>query len=169
MAVGSMVTKLKHAGRPPREVAEAVALRLRDAAGIATVEVAASILTRVPLIGSHLSQLVLAGETLGGATLSRFFALHVVLLPLALIGLVFVHIVALHHVWRLAAACGLWQDEAFLDRLLERQALPAVGGPELFETGDLWQRLQPVSRRTQSRFGRSHRSAIAISIPRREA
>jgi arginyl-tRNA synthetase len=30
----------KPAGRPPREVAEAVALRLRDAAGIATVEVA---------------------------------------------------------------------------------------------------------------------------------
>ena len=30
--------------------------------------------------------------------LNRFFALHVVLLPLLLVALVFVHIVALHHV-----------------------------------------------------------------------
>ena len=31
-------------------------------------------------------------------TLNRFFAFHVILIPLALVGLVFVHIVALHHV-----------------------------------------------------------------------
>ncbi len=33
-----------------------------------------------------------------GATLNRFFSLHVVALPVALLGLVFVHLVALHHV-----------------------------------------------------------------------
>ena len=31
------------------------------------------------------------------ATLNRFFAFHVILLPLVLVGLVFLHIVALHH------------------------------------------------------------------------
>lgn len=63
-----------------------------DHDGVATVEVAASILTRVPWIGSHLSQLVLAGETLGGATLSRFFALHVIVVPLIMVGLIGFHV-----------------------------------------------------------------------------
>ena len=35
---------------------------------------------------------------ISGITLNRFFALHVVAIPLILVGLVFVHLVALHHV-----------------------------------------------------------------------
>jgi ubiquinol-cytochrome c reductase cytochrome b subunit len=63
-----------------------------DRAGVETVDVAATILGRVPVIGSHLMQLVLAGDTLGGATLSRFFALHVIVIPLMMFGLLGVHI-----------------------------------------------------------------------------
>jgi len=43
---------------------------------------------RAPFIGQWLAQLILAGDTLGGATLSRFFALHVFVIP----GLLFVFI-----------------------------------------------------------------------------
>jgi ubiquinol-cytochrome c reductase cytochrome b subunit len=63
-----------------------------DRAGVATVDVAATIVGRVPIVGSHLMHLVLAGETLGGATLSRFFALHVIVFPLIIFGLLGVHL-----------------------------------------------------------------------------
>lgn len=63
-----------------------------DRAGVDTVDVAATILGRTPLIGSYLMELVLAGDTLGGATLSRFFALHVIVFPLIIIGLVGAHV-----------------------------------------------------------------------------
>jgi len=63
-----------------------------DHNGVATVEVAATMLARFPLIGPHLMDLVLAGDTLGGATLSRFFALHVIVFPLLILGLIGVHV-----------------------------------------------------------------------------
>jgi ubiquinol-cytochrome c reductase cytochrome b subunit len=63
-----------------------------DHDGVATVEVAATMLGRFPLVGPHLMDLVLAGDTLGGATLSRFFALHVIVFPLLMMGLMGVHI-----------------------------------------------------------------------------
>jgi ubiquinol-cytochrome c reductase cytochrome b subunit len=59
---------------------------------VATVEVAAMMLGRFPLIGSYLMELVLAGDTLGGATLSRFFALHVIVFPLLILGLIGAHV-----------------------------------------------------------------------------
>jgi ubiquinol-cytochrome c reductase cytochrome b subunit len=63
-----------------------------DHDGVATVEVAATMLGRFPLIGPHLMQLVLAGDSLGGATLSRFFALHVIVFPLLILGLMGFHV-----------------------------------------------------------------------------
>ncbi len=63
-----------------------------DHAGVATVEVAATIVGRFPLIGPQLMELVLAGQSLGGATLSRFFALHVIIFPLLMIGLIGYHV-----------------------------------------------------------------------------
>ncbi len=69
-----------------------------DQDGIWTVAVAALFVDRVPLIGEYLAQFVLAGDTVGGATLSRFFILHVLILPLMLIGVIAVHIyLVLHH------------------------------------------------------------------------
>ncbi|HET6630808.1 MAG TPA: cytochrome bc complex cytochrome b subunit [Woeseiaceae bacterium] len=52
----------------------------------------------VPFIGDTLVEFIRGDYSISDITLNRFFALHVVALPLALIGLVFVHIVALHEV-----------------------------------------------------------------------
>lgn len=52
----------------------------------------------IPVIGDGLAEWVKGDYLISGITLNRFFALHVVAIPLILVGLVFVHLVALHHV-----------------------------------------------------------------------
>uniref|UniRef100_UPI00387A4DA6 cytochrome b n=1 Tax=Psychrobacter namhaensis TaxID=292734 RepID=UPI00387A4DA6 len=52
----------------------------------------------LPVIGDGLAEWVRGDYIISGITLNRFFALHVVAIPLVLVGLVFMHIVALHHV-----------------------------------------------------------------------
>ncbi len=49
-------------------------------------------------IGDALTLWIRGDYIVSGATLNRFFSLHVIALPIALLGLVFVHLVALHHV-----------------------------------------------------------------------
>ncbi len=61
-------------------------------------QVIISLFGAVPVIGETLVEYIKGDYSISDITLNRFFALHVVLLPLALIALVFVHIVALHHV-----------------------------------------------------------------------
>jgi ubiquinol-cytochrome c reductase cytochrome b subunit len=61
-------------------------------------QVIISLFGAIPFIGDALVEYIKGDYSISDITLNRFFALHVVLLPLALIGLVFVHIVALHHV-----------------------------------------------------------------------
>ena len=51
-----------------------------------------SIVGRVPLIGGPLVDLMMGGPMIGGATLSRFFALHVFVIPGTLLVLVAVHV-----------------------------------------------------------------------------
>ena len=46
----------------------------------------------VPLIGDQVKELLLGGPTVGSATLLRFYVLHVAVLPLALVGLVTIHL-----------------------------------------------------------------------------
>jgi ubiquinol-cytochrome c reductase cytochrome b subunit len=55
--------------------------------------IGASIVDRVPGIGNQLRAIMLGGPYIGGATLSRFFALHVFVLPGITIALVGLHIV----------------------------------------------------------------------------
>lgn len=55
--------------------------------------VAGNLLDNVPLVGSMLRRLLLAGDQYNAQTLSRFFILHAAVLPATLIGLIFVHIV----------------------------------------------------------------------------
>ena len=55
--------------------------------------IGASIMSRIPLIGAGLVKLVLGGPIIAGATLSRFFALHVFVVPGLLILFVSLHLV----------------------------------------------------------------------------
>ena len=61
-------------------------------------QVIISLFGAIPYIGESLEVWIRGDYYISGITISRFFALHVVLLPLLLVALVFVHIVALHHV-----------------------------------------------------------------------
>ena len=54
--------------------------------------IGASIVSRVPLIGGWLVDMMLGGPIIAGPTLTRFFALHVFVIPGTLIGLVGLHL-----------------------------------------------------------------------------
>src|SRR6476661_7095273 len=54
--------------------------------------IGASIVGRVPLVGAPLVHLLLGGPIIAGATLSRFFAVHVFVIPGALIALISLHL-----------------------------------------------------------------------------
>jgi ubiquinol-cytochrome c reductase cytochrome b subunit len=54
--------------------------------------IGASIASRIPLVGAPLVHMMLGGPTIGAATLSRFFALHVFVIPALLLGGVGVHV-----------------------------------------------------------------------------
>jgi len=61
-------------------------------------QVIISLFGAIPAVGEAVVEFIRGDYSISDITLNRFFALHVILLPLALVGLVFVHIVALHHV-----------------------------------------------------------------------
>ena len=61
-------------------------------------QVIISLFGAIPGIGEALVEYIRGDYSISDITLNRFFALHVIVLPLALIGLIFVHIVALHEV-----------------------------------------------------------------------
>ena len=54
--------------------------------------IGASIASRVPFVGAALVRLLLGAPIIGGATVSRFFALHVFVIPGLLLAFAFVHI-----------------------------------------------------------------------------
>ena len=61
-------------------------------------QVIVSLAGAIPVVGPDLMEWVRGDYLMSEATLNRFFALHVIALPLVLVILVFVHLVALHHV-----------------------------------------------------------------------
>ncbi len=61
-------------------------------------QVIISLFGAIPVIGDDLTLWIRGDYVVSGATLTRFFALHVVAMPLVLCALVFLHIIALHHV-----------------------------------------------------------------------
>lgn len=63
-----------------------------DENGVWTVVVAAKFLERVPLMGAFLAEFALAGPTLSGETLTRFFSLHVIVVPLLIAAIIGAHL-----------------------------------------------------------------------------
>ncbi len=63
-----------------------------DQTGVWSVVVAAEQVGRTPLIGQWLARFTLGGETVGAATLSRFFAIHVFVMPALIFAFVGMHL-----------------------------------------------------------------------------
>jgi ubiquinol-cytochrome c reductase cytochrome b subunit len=61
-------------------------------------QVIINLFAAIPFIGEDLSILIRGDYVVGDATLNRFFALHVIAVPLVLLGLVVAHLLALHDV-----------------------------------------------------------------------
>lgn len=61
-------------------------------------QVIISLFGAIPVIGEDLTLWIRGDYVISGATLTRFFALHVIAIPMVLLGVVVAHIVALHHV-----------------------------------------------------------------------
>jgi len=63
-----------------------------DSTATWSVVVAAEQAGRVPFIGDFLAQFILGGTTIGGATLSRFFAIHVFIMPALIFVFIGIHL-----------------------------------------------------------------------------
>ncbi len=61
-------------------------------------QVIVNLFAAVPFIGPDLALLIRGDYVVGDATLNRFFAIHVIAVPLVLLGLVVAHLIALHEV-----------------------------------------------------------------------
>ena len=61
-------------------------------------QVIINLFSAIPLIGPDLSLWIRGDYVISDATLNRFFALHVIAMPLVLLGLVMAHLLALHEV-----------------------------------------------------------------------
>jgi ubiquinol-cytochrome c reductase cytochrome b subunit len=69
-----------------------------DDNAIWSIFVAASQASRVPIVGGEVARFLIAGNTIGGATLSRFFSFHVFFIPAMVFLLVAVHLaMVLYH------------------------------------------------------------------------
>jgi ubiquinol-cytochrome c reductase cytochrome b subunit len=61
-------------------------------------QVIVNLFSAVPFVGPDLAILIRGDYVVGDATLNRFFAFHVIAIPLVLLGLVVAHLIALHEV-----------------------------------------------------------------------
>jgi ubiquinol-cytochrome c reductase cytochrome b subunit len=61
-------------------------------------EVITSFASAVPIVGKYLMVWLRGDFNVSGVTLHRFFSLHVIAIPLVMLGLVFLHLVSLHYV-----------------------------------------------------------------------
>ncbi|MCK9509126.1 MAG: cytochrome bc complex cytochrome b subunit, partial [Pigmentiphaga sp.] len=61
-------------------------------------QVIVNLFAAIPLVGPDLALLIRGDYVVSDATLNRFFSLHVIAVPLVLLGLVVAHIIALHEV-----------------------------------------------------------------------
>jgi ubiquinol-cytochrome c reductase cytochrome b subunit len=77
-----------------------------DQKGYWATEVGTSLVGTVPLVGDFLMKVLRGGSELGAVTLTHFYAIHVLLLPAFVIGLVVLHLVCL----RTVGPAGSWDS-----------------------------------------------------------
>jgi ubiquinol-cytochrome c reductase cytochrome b subunit len=100
-----------------------------DQNGFWTAVVAAEQAGKVPIIGNWLAHFILAGDTAGGATLSRFFAAHVFFIPACIFAFLGLHLyLVLHNGISEPPKAGEPVDprtyRRWYHRLLERDGVP---------------------------------------------
>jgi len=86
-------------------------------------QVIVNLFSAIPLVGDPLSLWIRGDFVIGDATLNRFFALHVVAIPLVLIGLVAAHVLALHETG------SSNPDGIEIDKLKDEKGIPLDGIP----------------------------------------
>ena len=94
-----------------------------------SIFVLAQQVARAPIVGNELVQLVLAGNTVNGATLSRFYAFHVFFIPALVFSFLALHLwLVLHHGVSEPPEAGRPVDpkeyRAWYHRLVEREGVP---------------------------------------------
>jgi quinol---cytochrome c reductase cytochrome b subunit, bacillus type len=87
--------------------------------------VAININGTAPFLGPFLAQFLRGGAEIGGDTISRFYSLHMLVIPGAIIGLILLH---LHLVIRLGVVSPPWSDEAAGRDRVEVEAPAARAG-----------------------------------------
>jgi len=100
-----------------------------DDIAVWSIFVAAAQAQRMPVIGAQLAHFIIAGEQIGGATLSRFYAFHVFFIPALIFAVVGLHVwLVLHHGVSEPPQAGRPVDpktyRAWYHAYLEREGVP---------------------------------------------
>lgn len=112
-----------------------------DQKGYWATKVATNIMGGTPGLGPYLQKVVVGGNDYGNQTLTRFYALHVGLLPLLLIGMLVIHIALFrkHGVTHPRETRGLvdrfWPKQVFYDTLASAVVLGVIVGLVVWEGG----------------------------------
>lgn len=88
----------------------------------------------IPGVGTHLAMWIRGDYTISGATLNRFYALHIIAVPLLILGLVWLHIIALHQVG------SNNPDGIDIKKTTDAQGIPLDGVPfhPYYTIKDMW-------------------------------